>query len=721
MTLQLKSIGVVKLSLVTGVLLSDLLTAALGYAELGYPVFPCAPGGKNPITPHGFYDASVVPELIERWWTENPHANIALPTADLLVVDVDGGSNPWPGPERGLELSIGPMAKTAGGGTHRVFRQPVGKAWRCSQGALAPHVDICANGGYIIVPPSRGPGGPYRWVRGMELDVPPDQLPEPPAWLVAQLDAVGTRSYRSTAGATQGGRANQIPSGQRNATLASLAGEMRRVGMSLPEITVALLQVNADRCIPSLATREVERIAESIARYEPDQIAVAMAERHWDQMYADQVKDEVAGIHDPGPIPRRLLRVPGFINAVIDYTLETAPYPEPALAFCGALALQAFLAGRKVRDPADNRTNLYILGLANSGAGKDHPRRVNQRILLEAGLEECLGNSFASGEGIEDRLFSQPAALFQVDELDGLLLKVTQSKEARHEQIMSMLLQMYSSASSVYIMRAKAGKERTVIDQPCLCIFGTAVPMHFYAALSPRLMTNGFLARMLVLESQKRGAGREVVVGPIPPPIVNIARWWAEFRPGASRNSRVWHPVPQLVDTDAAAIDAFREFRESADAEYARAEERGDPVAMAIWARAYEKARRLSLIYACSANHTVLAIDQSAVTWACEFVHHQTHRMLFMAGSHACENEFDAKRKRLLDILAKWQAQRGDSWMPFWMISRRLPWSRREHEELRETLVSQRLIEVDTQQTGGRPGVIYRLVPSAGTTAISPS
>ena len=100
-------------------------------------------------------------------------------------------------------------------------------------------------------------------------------------------------------------------------------------------------------------------------------------------------------------------------------------------------------------------------------------------------------NSFASGEGIEDRLFTQPSALFQVDELDGLLLKVTQAKDARHEQVVSILLQMYSSASGVYVMRAKAGKERTVIDQPCLCIFGTAVPKHFYEAISPRLMTNG--------------------------------------------------------------------------------------------------------------------------------------------------------------------------------------------------------------------------------------
>jgi hypothetical protein len=61
---------------------------------------------------------------------------------------------------------------------------------------------------------------------------------------------------------------------------------MRRVGMSQGEIQAALLQANADRCRPPLDPREVYRIAESIGRYEPDQISVALVENHWEQMIA---------------------------------------------------------------------------------------------------------------------------------------------------------------------------------------------------------------------------------------------------------------------------------------------------------------------------------------------------------------------------------------------------------------------------------------------------
>jgi hypothetical protein len=707
----------------------ELLTAALRYAEMGYPVFPCAPGGKSPLTEHGFRDATVDPEQIERWWTQHPSANIGIPTEGLVVIDIDGEGNPWPvDPERMLDLAAGPMALTPRGGSHRLFRQAAGKHWRCTEGRLAPKVDTRADGGYIVAPPSVVEGGKaYRWAPGLELDDPPDRLPEPPPWLAQELDGLAGATTKSGLAAPSANgtptlahvaagppEANAIPEGQRNATLARLGGNMRRVGMSQAEIAAALLQTNNDRCSPPLSPREVERIAASIARYEPDQVAVALAENHWDQMYAEAPADEEAVANpDPGPIPDHLLRVPGFIEEVMAYTLDTAPYPERVMAFCGALALQAVLAGRKVRDPMGNRTNLYILGLANSGVGKDHARKVNQRILYEAGLAECLGNSFASGEGIEDRLFVQPAVLYQVDEIDGLLLRVSQARDARHEQIVSMLLQMYSSASGVYVMRAKAGRERTVIDQPSLSIFGTAVPKQFYEALSRRLLTNGFLARMVVLECRRRGTGREDGDRPPPASILDIARWWAEFRPGAAPgNLSDWHPEPRLVPQTDDAREQFRKLREQADAAYSLAETRNDTVAMAIWARAYEKARRLALLHACSANHVDPVIGPEAVAWAGSFVDHQTRRMLFMAGCHASESEFDAKRKRLLEVLAQWREQHGDEWMPFWRINRRLPWTNREHEEVRATLLEQRLIEASVVQTRGRPGAVYRLLPS---------
>jgi hypothetical protein len=134
---------------------------------------------------------------------------------------------------------------------------------------------------------------------------------------------------------------------------------------------------------------------------------------------------------------------------------------------------------------------------------------------------------------------------------------------------------------------------------------------------------------------------------------------------------------------------------------------------MAIWARANEKARRLALVYACSANHLDPRIDADAARWACAFVEHQTRRMLFMAAEYVSENEFDARCKKLVVTLRTWQDKHGDAWMPFWQINRKHPWSEREHEEVRTTLLNQRLIEYAETKTAGRPSKLYRLVAAS--------
>lgn len=404
--------------------------------------------------------------------------------------------------------------------------------------------------------------------------------------------------------------------------------------------------------------------------------------------------------------------MPGFVGGIVDYTLSTAPYPEPSLAFCGALSLQALLAGRKVRDEADNRTTLYLLGLANSGAGKDYPRKVNQRILLHVGLLDCIGDSFASGEGIEDCLFTNPSMLFQTDEIDGLMTKINLAGDGRHETIMNVLLKMYTSANALYPMRVKAGIKGGMIDQPCLCIFGTAIPRHYYEALSMKMLTNGFFARTLVLESGRRGRGQDSNVSDIPQRILDIAQWWADFRPGKKGNLDRWHPVPRVIRQESTAVSILGQFRAHADDRYSEAEDRDDPVGMAIWARADEKARRLSLTYACSANHEHPLIDEAAARWACDFVDYQTRRMLFMAAQHVSENEFDARCKVLVSTLRRWRGQHGDAWMPFWQINRRHPWTDRDHECVRTTLLNQRMIEYEVRKTGGTPQRLYRLAPT---------
>ncbi len=408
---------------------------------------------------------------------------------------------------------------------------------------------------------------------------------------------------------------------------------------------------------------------------------------------------------DPGPIPNELLRIPGFIGEVMDYCLESAPYPNQALAFGGALALQAFLAGRKVRDPGDNRTNIYVLALAHSSAGKDAPRKVNTQILNAVGCTRCLGERMASGEAVQDALFADPAMLVQTDEIDGILQSINKARDARYETMMSTLLTLYSSSNSVYPMRRKAGKDYPgVIDQPCLVLFGTAIPNHYYEALSERMLTNGFFARMLILEAGQQRRGQESSIRELPSRILDTAKWWAEFRAGAG-NLAESHPSPAVVEHSEDARRLLAETREEADAEYNRAQSAQDAVSTTVWGRVSEQARKLALVYAVSENHREPRIGAQAARWASRLVTHQVRRMLYQAAGHVADNPFHAHCLRLLKKLR----DAPDRTLPHHVLLKRMKIDAKSFRELIETLVQRGDVAIDALATEGRPRTLYRL------------
>lgn len=158
-----------------------LLQEALGYAENGYPVFPCKTD-KRPLTQNGFKDATTDPNQIKRWWSEHPDASIGIPTGtttNIFVVDVDMPDGP--GSLKDLEEVHGELpatleSKTGSGGRHLFFRLPDSSDVKNKVG-LVPKVDIRGSGGYIIVPPSSHPSGKrYQWVLRKRIAAAPDWL-----------------------------------------------------------------------------------------------------------------------------------------------------------------------------------------------------------------------------------------------------------------------------------------------------------------------------------------------------------------------------------------------------------------------------------------------------------------------------------------------------------------------------------------------------------------
>jgi len=165
----------------------DLGHEAAGYALLGWPVFPLAPGGKVPLyhSPHprgsqqrrtcrggcgryghGVLDATTNPDVIRLWWTRQPQANIGIATGypgpDVVDVDVKAGA---PGlatwrrlGDAGLIPQSTMRVRTASGGWHIYYEgTSQGNSTRKKDG-----IDFRGAGGYVVAPPSIVAGHRYQ-------------------------------------------------------------------------------------------------------------------------------------------------------------------------------------------------------------------------------------------------------------------------------------------------------------------------------------------------------------------------------------------------------------------------------------------------------------------------------------------------------------------------------------------------------------------------------
>lgn len=227
----------------------------------------CRNVGKHPRTMNGYKDATNNAAKITEWWDMWPGANVgvACGPSGLIVIDIDprhGGDDSLRDLIAGREWPETPTVITGGGGTHYYFKAPRDSTIGNSTGLLGPGIDVRAQGGYVVAPPSMHESGrSYEWEAGLA----PGEVKgaTAPAWLIEMLSAPGSRGRRAAEAIN-----DVIPEGHRDQTLTSLAGSMRRRGMS-PEGILAALRVENRRCVPPLPERDLERIASSVGRYAP--------------------------------------------------------------------------------------------------------------------------------------------------------------------------------------------------------------------------------------------------------------------------------------------------------------------------------------------------------------------------------------------------------------------------------------------------------------------
>ena len=296
----------------------DKASLLIAYAKLGYCLHPLKPGTKQPLLQDWPHKASADERTIRHWLDHWPHCNWGIVTGEgFSVLDIDPAAlvAGWPGEkrQRNLKATRCPLAQTPRGGFHLYFKAD----WPNTTGKIAPGVDTKGQGGYIVVPPStldatayKEPvelinGGAYRWIRPL---MPVDQLPPPPPWLDEAVKAASRQAEPKTTDSDALAQkalrdCETLPEGQRNDGLTRLAGKLRRLGLSQPELEAALLEANRIRCVPPLPEREVLAIARSVSRYPAGSVkgletmSTAM-QRQWDRVLKKLSKRKKGSRHD---------------------------------------------------------------------------------------------------------------------------------------------------------------------------------------------------------------------------------------------------------------------------------------------------------------------------------------------------------------------------------------------------------------------------------------
>jgi len=370
-----------------------------------------------------------------------------------------------------------------------------------------------------------------------------------------------------------------------------------------------------------------------------------------EEMLAEQDR----GAAELPEIPARLLHVPGFIDELVEYSLAAAYKPNRTLSFAGALALLAHLAGRKYFDTRRTRTNLFVLGVAGTGGGKEWLRCVNNDVLQAYRMSPSAQDKIASGEAIEEILWREPCALLQLDEIEHLFEAIADERDANARGKSEYMKSIFTKSATTYTLRPKATAPNEIgrtVNCPSLTLFGTGVCRDVFRALTPKSIHDGFVGRCLIFDTEVEGEDNTFENSPteLPSTVVGAAE---EFANIAERQRASPKLEMQFVPYGDGVNDRMNAILKEIRAKKTACTSDGDEVGESIWGRAGEKVSKLALVYAISENMVEPAVSLAGVEWAWELVQTLISRMCTRIDLWMTNGKIDELARRALRFLQK--------------------------------------------------------------------
>ena len=548
-------------------------------------------------------------------------------------------------------------------------------------GKLTRAVDIIADGRQTLLPPTIHPdtGKPYQWVGERALDeIEPADLPELPGDIAERIAAVlapfghvvpvarpprlavdnGDQTPFRTVNdlamrdfgcwvprlclyrlrATHAGGYEAVPTWRSSRTGRPLekrklnlkihSGGIRDFGMGESDPDAALTPLDLvmracdcdfDVAFKNLAhwtgwaTEEPIEVAKPVLVEVPAPVEQHDVEPTPVAAVPAEPRSEAASSEDD------LTNVPGVLGDIVDWITATARRPSRPLALGAALCVLGTLIGRRAATPTNSGTHLYVLGLAPTGAGKQHPISCIERLMMAAGAGHHVGPSqFMSMSAVISMLNTMPLAVCPQDEFGALLKKLGSNKASPHEQGVSMILRgLWGASFDVYRTPVWAGRPSERFMAPALSLYGLSNPNEFYDALTGADVTNGFLNRFLVLAQRDWPTDQDPELDPRTVPtrlseaLATLYRWGSD----SIADTRLINPThdfaPQTLPWHGAeAKGVYEDFSRHVEGRM-----RADQGEAPFLARTAEMAVRMATIRAAGRWGHVAAVGADDMEW----------------------------------------------------------------------------------------------------------
>jgi len=646
-------------------------------------------------------------------WKSWAEANVgivvgtAIGAHRLLVVDIDS-HDPDEVAEIQSAIPSSPMVKTGAKGCSQFYRAPATLTSKGYNIKGKRVVDILASGRQTVMPPSVHPHGPtYRWLAGPvaahELplfdetclerledtlehlgwggdvaeqarvsrkplerhdddpsiwgEVNAAAMANMPAWVPA-LDLYGCRAvhrggYEAVATWRPSGSGERLEKRKRNLKIYpdGIRDFGADVGYSPLDLVCAANNWALDDAFRWLKDRldlstepvfVVPETAHILADTAPKAPETPISEP---LTVAPNIADNIAS----DELPAHLLNVPGLVGDIAHWITASSRKPQPGLALGAALTLIGTAAGRKFAGPTRSGTHLYVLALAPTGSGKNHPLDQINRVLALVMSREQGPSQFMSYSSVIKRLERHPLVLCAMDEFGSFLAKINNRKSSSsHEQAISGVLRTaWGCSFSTMTTPEYANEPSKVIHSPALSIYGASTQEEFYRSLQGSDVHNGFLNRFLILSTRHRPAECDPSVDAytLPEPIkVALDR---VFYAGNALANMTAHNVSadapsHVVPWGPGAQDVYRALGrliESREADES------------FLARTSEMAVRLATIRAIGIDQDAPVVQAADMAWARDLALWSADRMIAESGRFMSENDKQAEQQMVLNLI----------------------------------------------------------------------